>query len=428
MLVPVEETLEGLSGPVMRHRYRSETGTVGAAADDTGATTQSVEITVTAAELQGMLREVAARGAIFDGRCEPHDCVCIHVACMRASLPRPWPSARYVFRYELAKGKGAGVQRKGRHSVLHFAARAAPAPSSGGRPAAVPPPPTTSGGARGDVALRFYLSRPAYHAVRELYSAPDTRACMPAVKELIPNARGVATGEHVLPPCVVSRRGESLAAWAKRAQPERPAMVRALADIADALAALHAQGLVYFALKPSDVIRLEGPTPWALSDFSAVVRQGAPPIRHPPAPLRMMHEACERGHGRAGACVQARRHRQWRSCRQPRPRLCMPRRAPTRSWRPPPPPTSGRSASWPMSCSPLATSFRLARRKRRSALRSLASRPCPGRSLARARSSRRCRCAAGTALGAQWLKQPASACARNIGTRFTTCTSTRPMP
>ena len=264
MLVAVDDAGDDLSGAVTRHRYRNDAG----AAGDTDATTQSVECTVTAAELQGMLREVADRGAIFDGRCAT-----VLRKQLHHTFAEPMRASRCC-RYALVKGKGSAVQRKGRHSVLHFAARAAPAPSCGGRAAAVPPP-AGAAGARGDVALRFYLARPAYNAVRELYSAPDTRACMPAVKELVPNARGVATGEHVLPPCVVSRRGESLAAWTRRAQPDRAAMVRALADIADALAALHAQGLVYYALKPSDVIRLDGPTPWALADFSAVVRQGA---------------------------------------------------------------------------------------------------------------------------------------------------------
>ena len=52
-------------------------------------------------------------------------------------------------------------------------------------------------------------------------------------------------------------------------------LVAALGGVAAALAALHDTGRVYYALKASDVIYLEGLNLWALSDFSATVPVGA---------------------------------------------------------------------------------------------------------------------------------------------------------
>jgi hypothetical protein len=151
------------------------------------------------------------------------------------------------------------VQRRGRNCIVHFASPASP-PS-------LPGP--------GDVALRFYFDLLSYRNLRDIFSDSEKRECMPIVKDLVPNAQGVATGGHVLPPCVVTRRGENLTAWVKREKPSRAKLVAALAEIAEALAAVHAQGLVYYALKPSDVIHLEGPSRWVLGDFSATMPAGA---------------------------------------------------------------------------------------------------------------------------------------------------------
>jgi hypothetical protein len=60
MLVPVEEKYSDLTGPVVRHRYQSE-----ALSRETAAT---LEIMNTPEELEIMLRDVAGKGAVFDGR------------------------------------------------------------------------------------------------------------------------------------------------------------------------------------------------------------------------------------------------------------------------------------------------------------------------------------------------------------------------
>ena len=170
--------------------------------------------------------------------------------------------------------------------MVHFAERAPPAPSGGGRAAAIPPPNSATShdpsaadappGAPGAAyAIKFYTNRAAFDAARALYGAEATRPCMGAVRDMFQNARRKSTAGHVLPPCVVSRRGESLAAWARRVKPSRPIALQALAAIADALAALHARGHVYFACKATDVVWLEASQEWQLSDFGAAMKIGA---------------------------------------------------------------------------------------------------------------------------------------------------------
>jgi hypothetical protein len=73
----------------------------------------------------------------------------------------------------------------------------------------------------------------------------------------------------------VSQHGETLSDWARRLEPSVPVVVQALAAIADRLAALHACGYVYYALKASDVVWLETHQEWQLADFGAALKAGA---------------------------------------------------------------------------------------------------------------------------------------------------------
>jgi hypothetical protein len=186
-------------------------------------------------------------------------------------------------RYQLLAGSGPSVQRAGRHGVVHFATRAAPAPSSGGRGAAIPPPSSSFGS--GDAfALKFYINRAAFRAASELSQSANMRVVTRIIKEVLPNVRRDTTGGHMLPPCVVSRRGENLSAWARRVAPSPMRILPVLAEVAAELAAVHEQGFVYYALKASDIVWLEGRRTWVLADFGAVVPAGACP--HPPAELK----------------------------------------------------------------------------------------------------------------------------------------------
>lgn len=180
-------------------------------------------------------------------------------------------------RYQLLTGTGPSVQRPGRHAVVHFATRASPASSAGGRAAAVPPPSAAESSTTA-VALKFYVDRNAFYAVDALVNAPETRHVAGIVREVIPNSRREATGGHILPPCVVSRRGETLVAWARRVRPAPGRLLPVLQEIATAVATVHEAGLVYYALKASDIVWLESLQQWHLADFGATVPAGAPAL------------------------------------------------------------------------------------------------------------------------------------------------------
>jgi hypothetical protein len=110
---------------------------------------------------------------------------------------------------------------------------------------------------------------------QEVVSDPAAKIATRAIRELLSPQYITPAMRRPLPACVVSRRGESLAAWARRLKPPVDTIVPALAAIAKALAALHACGRVYHALKTSDIVWLEGLQEWVLADFGATVKAGA---------------------------------------------------------------------------------------------------------------------------------------------------------
>jgi hypothetical protein len=110
--------------------------------------------------------------------------------------------------------------------------------------------------------------------MQAVVSDPQASVATRIVRELLPSLPTGGRHRRPLPPGVVSRRGESLAAWARRLRPDAAAAIPALADVASALAALHGAGRVYHALKASDVVWLEGHRAWVLADFGATVRKG----------------------------------------------------------------------------------------------------------------------------------------------------------
>ena len=76
--------------------------------------------------------------------------------------------------------------------------------------------------------MKFYIVRAAFDRVLGLYRSGAAAAAMGAVIAVVPNNEGAATGGCVLPPCVVTRRGESLEEWARRTRPNLPTALQAL--------------------------------------------------------------------------------------------------------------------------------------------------------------------------------------------------------
>lgn len=110
-----------------------------------------------------------------------------------------------------------------------------------------------------------------------MYANPQVKLSMSAIREVIPNNGGEATGSCVLPPAIVMKRGEPLEEWAQRLRPNLPTALNALCGIAQLLKDLHERGYIYYAMKPSNVAWFGDEKKWKLIDFACAARKGANP-------------------------------------------------------------------------------------------------------------------------------------------------------
>ena len=71
------------------------------------------------------------------------------------------------------------------------------------------------------VAVKFFLSRNAFHAELELYRVDVLRSMMPAIRLELSNADGAERNSrgYSWPPCIVIEKGESLQEWRARTKP-----------------------------------------------------------------------------------------------------------------------------------------------------------------------------------------------------------------
>ena len=202
--------------------------------------------------------------------------------------------ALFLGRYALARGGSA--QRYGGQGVVHFAATVAAGSgaavaaaastgtsvatsgatartsSTGGATSASKASAASAQATGQEVALKFYVVRAAFDRILSLDMA-SLGSAADALLAVVPNNEGVATGGVVLPPCVVTQKGETLDAWAARVKPHLPACLQALCGIAAEIVTLHSAGYVYYALKPGNVARVG--RRWMLVDFGCVARSGA---------------------------------------------------------------------------------------------------------------------------------------------------------
>lgn len=129
-----------------------------------------------------------------------------------------------------------------------------------------------------DHALKFYVRRAGFDRVASLVAEPAVAQCVTFVEGVVSNDWGHATAGQVLPPYVVTRRGETLAEFALRVRPNLPTAISTLAHIAELLAALHAAGYVYNAVKPTNIAWFEEVGMWGLIDFGSAARVGTLPV------------------------------------------------------------------------------------------------------------------------------------------------------
>jgi serine/threonine protein kinase len=129
-------------------------------------------------------------------------------------------------------------------------------------------------------ALKFYSRRAAFDREQELYSRRALRALMPSVVEVVPNDDGAVASPSgwTMPPVIVFERGETLAEWARRAQPTHAAALAALCHVAARLQVLHDEGVAHRELRAASVLWRPKQRAWALADFGSSASIGAPSL------------------------------------------------------------------------------------------------------------------------------------------------------
>lgn len=76
-----------------------------------------------------------------------------------------------------------------------------------------------------EYALKAFAAPGAFHAEAALYTDPSgpLAAFLPRLRALLDNADGTFRDPHghKMPPCIMMEKGESLAAWCRREEPNR---------------------------------------------------------------------------------------------------------------------------------------------------------------------------------------------------------------
>ena len=127
-------------------------------------------------------------------------------------------------------------------------------------------------------ALKFYLERARFEHEHALFVDSPLRSCMRLTVAIVDGNLGTSMSVDgvLLPPCVVMFAGLSLRDWASSRRRHFDELVVALADIAEELAAVHAEGYVHRNVKPTNLV-LGGDGHWALTDFGVSALAGACP-------------------------------------------------------------------------------------------------------------------------------------------------------
>lgn len=142
-------------------------------------------------------------------------------------------------------------------------------------------------------AVKFYMGPNAFHREQAAITAPELAHAMPACVDIIddpaarrlPGGRGGGRAPSMLPPMIITERGECLREYVSRKHPDFVSCLQIIVHIAEKLQIMHMAGYAHRDLKPGNCIWLPSQNTWSLIDFGCTAPCGAPlpPSPKPPA-------------------------------------------------------------------------------------------------------------------------------------------------
>eukprot|EP00892_Ulva_mutabilis_P002879 jgi/Ulvmu1/12592/UM092_0022.1 len=130
-----------------------------------------------------------------------------------------------------------------------------------------------------DYVLKAFATSAAFRAEAALYldEGQPLGAFLPCMRAILDNTdrRARDPHGHIMPPCIVMEKGESLDLWRERAAPDQPLVYAVLLHVAKRLQGLHAAGYVHRDLKPANVMWLPRENRWTLIDFGCAAAAGS---------------------------------------------------------------------------------------------------------------------------------------------------------
>ena len=133
-------------------------------------------------------------------------------------------------------------------------------------------------------AVKFYFGPNAFRREQAAITTPELSRAMPACVDIIddPRLRKLPGRGGVLPPMIITERGECLREYVTRKHPDFVTCLQIIVHIAEKLQIMHMAGYAHRDLKPGTCIWLPSQNTWSLIDFGCTAPCGPLP---PPPPF-----------------------------------------------------------------------------------------------------------------------------------------------
>ena len=123
-------------------------------------------------------------------------------------------------------------------------------------------------------AVKFFLNRRDFDLEHALYSDSNVSHVLPPAVDISSNELEPLVLGRVLPPMIITERGESLDEWTRRCQPDYYMCLAIVGHLARRVNDIHRAGLVHRDLKPGNVMWLPSINGFTVIDFGSTVRVG----------------------------------------------------------------------------------------------------------------------------------------------------------
>jgi hypothetical protein len=123
-------------------------------------------------------------------------------------------------------------------------------------------------------AVKFFTERHHFEVEQALYANPSLLDFLPPTDDVSSNDSEPHVLGRVLPPMIVTERGESLDEWTHRCKPDFYMCIAIVGHLADRVKRIHGAGLVHRDLKPANVMWLPSVNGFAVIDFGSAARAG----------------------------------------------------------------------------------------------------------------------------------------------------------